>query len=104
MELQINILLVVHKLFLIIILVKKRTIFPIHYVVFRILFLLFIVTDTILVELIDSEYLIHQGPDIKKLVQASATVAIWVPYMIISQRVRNTFVVKFPSSKSPSIN
>ncbi|MBN1117031.1 MAG: DUF2569 family protein, partial [Bacteroidales bacterium] len=98
-ELLANILLVVYTFFLIIILFKRRTIFPIHYVVFRILFLLFIVTDTILVEMIDSEYFFYQGPDIKKMVQATAAAAIWVPYMFISQRVKNTFVVRFNSSK-----
>ncbi len=91
-ELLMNCLVVVYSVFLIILLVKKRTIFPLHYVTLRVVVLVFVTVDAYLLSLIESEYFVSEPANIREIVTSIIGAAIWIPYMMKSQRVKDTFI------------
>ncbi len=96
-ELLMNTLCLIYSVFLIVILIKRRTIFPVHFITFRFINLFVVVTDIILTSLINSEYFPSDSWNAKELMRAIVGTAIWVPYMLNSQRVKETFVKKYKS-------
>lgn len=90
-ELFINCILFVYSILLGILFVKRRTIFPLHYIWFRIINLVFLVIAAVLVTQINSPYL-NDVSYVKELSRAFFSSLIWIPYMIYSQRVKDTFV------------
>ena len=92
MELLINIFMLVYSVLLIFLLFNKRTVFPTHYIIFRVSYVLFIAFDYYLMTQIDNEYFVLEQSDLNSLIKAVVSTAIWVPYMLSSDRVRDTFV------------
>ncbi|MFC2104445.1 DUF3857 domain-containing protein [Bacteroidota bacterium] len=99
LELLMNCIFLVYTVFLIVLLFKKRTTFPIHYVSFRVINLLFIIVDAILLTQINSEYFDNTAVDYKNISRAVIGAAIWIPYMLTAQRVKDTFVKKYKKSE-----
>lgn len=99
MELLMNCLFLVYSIFLIILLVQKRTIFPIHYVSFRIINLVFLIADLVLVGTIDSEHFTNDASDMQELSRTIISAFVWIPYMLLSQRVKDTFTNKIKVKK-----
>lgn len=91
LELMMNVVFVVYLIFLIILFFKRRSTFPIHYISFKIINLVLIVTDYYLLLQIESDYLVADDSAIKAVVKVFIGAAIWIPYMLFSERVKDTF-------------
>jgi hypothetical protein len=92
LELFINLLFIIYSLFLILLLVNRRTTFPRHYIILRVLNLLLVFADFILVSQIDNPNFTSSSSSVTELSKAIFGAAIWIPYMLYSERVKNTFV------------
>lgn len=106
-ELFTNCIFLVYSIFLIVLAVKRRTIFPLHYIAFRILNFSLILIDYILSSQINSVYFTHENLETKELVKSFLGLCIWVPYMIYSYRVKDTFAIKYakdPSNSNENLN
>lgn len=89
-ELLYNLSLVFFAVFLLILMHLKRSIFPTVFVYYRIAVVVGFILDIGLTSsLMDLDIDSEQYSDLAKTVVASA---IWVPYMLFSTRVKNTFV------------
>lgn len=87
-ELVYNLGIIFLAIFLIVMMHQKRTTFPKLYIYFRVIALVGIILDNIWgAEIIGSESI-----DGKGLARTIIGAAIWIPYMIKSQRVQETFV------------
>lgn len=87
-EIILNIGIILFAIFLIVLMHQKRNSFPMLFVWFRIVVLAGLIIDTIIVaKLVGLD--ISDYSDLFKTILGAA---IWVPYMLYSQRVKNTFV------------
>ncbi len=93
-EMLMNCVLMVYIVFILILFIKRRSIFPLHFIIFRGLHLLFVIGDMIFVSQISNSNFAPEGSLAKPLVYSILGTCIWVPYMIYSERVRDTFVIK----------
>lgn len=78
------------SLYMIHIMLKRRRSYPNSFITFQLALIAFIVVDLLTVAI-----LLNAAPrleDTKDLMQAVTGAAIWIPYMLRSKRVANTFV------------
>jgi len=87
-ELIYNIAIILAAIFLIVLMHQKRTIFPKLYIYFRVAVLAGLIIDTIL----GAEILGADSIEYDDLGRSIIGAAIWIPYMMKSQRVKETFV------------
>lgn len=95
-ELLMNCVLIVYSIFLLILLIKKRTIFPIHFISFELMFFGTMLISAILISQIDSIYLDQEAikSNSTEVFRAFIGACIWIPYMLKSERVKKTFLNK----------
>jgi hypothetical protein len=87
-----NIGFVVAQLWLIVLFFKRSRHFPRLYIWVVLLNLPFILADAWLGSFVITDEPMFDPDTAKELARSIATIAIWVPYMRMSKRVRNTFV------------
>jgi len=91
------ILLVVMPVVLLILLFNRKRRFPGLYVVWGIVSLVFLIGDVIVAKAVFPEVFAEGGVEVfddttvKEIVRGAVLVVIWVPYMLLSRRARNTF-------------
>jgi hypothetical protein len=91
-ELMFNLAVIFSAVFLIVLMHQKRATFPKLYIYFRVAILVGLILDTVLcVQLLGVEV-----AEFKDLFRAIIGAAIWIPYMLNSERVRETFVRAHP--------
>ena len=71
---------------------RKSRFFPKTYIAIALLNLCFIVLDTWFASFVLPDEQMLNPDTTKEIVRSLVSVAIWVPYMMVSKRVRNTFV------------
>jgi hypothetical protein len=95
-EIAINLLCIVISIYLLFLFFQKSWRFPKVYIIFLIVNLGFIVTDAFAVRIILPERPILDPGTAREFGRSLFGVIIWVPYLLLSKRVRNTFVRSTP--------
>lgn len=70
---------------------RKNYKFPSFFIFFKITYVVFIISDVILCCIV-LQFARDYSPDLKGIFRSIIYVCIWVPYMLTSVRVKNTFI------------
>ena len=90
-EMIVNIGLFIVSLYLVFLFFSKHRLFPITYVLIAVVTLIFIPLDAWLTTYVLPDEPIFDPDTIRNLTQAFVSSIIWIPYMMTSKRVKNTF-------------
>lgn len=71
---------------------SKKLAFPKWYIGLAVFSLVFIIADAFAIKLVMPSEPVFDPDTIKELMRSLFTVVVWVPYMLISKRVKITFV------------
>lgn len=96
-EIVINSALVLVGFSLIYLFFSKHYLFPKVYIAVLVFSLVFIGADAWLVSLVLPEEPMFDPDTLREVARALGGVVVWVPYMLVSKRVRATFVRKMPA-------
>lgn len=77
---------------LVLIFFRKSRYFPKVYIVLAIINLCFMVLDAWLVSFVLPNQAMFDPDTVKEVSRALVSAAVWIPYMLVSKRVKNTFV------------
>jgi uncharacterized membrane protein YhdT len=91
-EMGINILLVAAWIFIAYLFFTKKALFPKWYIGVALFTLAFIVMDAYAITLVLPEQPMFDDETMKELARSLVSVLIWVPYMLVSKRVKATFI------------
>lgn len=91
-EIGINILLIAAWIYIAYLFFSKKKLFPKVYMSVMIFTLLFIILDAFAVKLVLPDEPIFDPETTKEVVQTLVACIIWIPYMLLSKRVKATFV------------
>lgn len=91
-EIVINLFFVAASLYLLFLFFRKSWRFPKLYVGYLIANLLFVVADAFAVQFVLPDRPILDPETMRDLIRSLVGVALWVPYVFLSRRVKNTFV------------
>ncbi len=91
-----NLFFIVFSLILIFLFFTKSPFFPSLIIIYITTYLLYIVGDSFLADLIPAIASASDPESIKELFRAVIAAAIWIPYFRTSRRVKNTFVKHTP--------
>ena len=91
-EICYNIAMTAATIYLIFLFFFKKQFFPRFYISILIISFVSVLVDAVLVKFVFPEEPIFSVDTIKTLVQVGIVAAIWVPYLLISKRVKATFV------------
>ena len=99
-ELLYNISLISASIFLIVLMHKKRTSFPTLYIYFRVAVVVGLIIDLMWgIKVVGTD-----ASDYKDLFKSIVGAAIWIPYMLQSKRVEQTFINQYPKNKDESFD
>jgi hypothetical protein len=99
-ELGFNALMFAASIYLIYLFFSKHYLFPKVYIILVVISLVFIPLDAWFVSFIMPEKPIFDPETLKEFVRTLIVGMIWIPYMLISKRVKATFVEKLPEKES----
>ena len=91
-EICFNIAMTAAAIYLIFLFFFKKHLFPRFYICILIISFISVLVDAVLVKFVFPEEPMFGVDTIKTLVQIGIAAAIWVPYLLISKRVKATFV------------
>lgn len=98
-EISYNFILVVASLYLIYLFFSKNYLFPKLYICIAVVSLIFIPLDAWLVTKVLPDQPMFDPETTKEFARSLAGVVIWVPYLIVSKRVKATFVENLPNKQ-----
>ncbi|MBW8640329.1 DUF2569 domain-containing protein [Hoeflea sp. WL0058] len=90
-EVCINALLFLGGVYLIYLFFRKREFFPRLFIYLAVFGFVFVFVDAMSIKIVLPSEPIFDTPTITELAKSGATVFIWVPYMLVSERVKATF-------------
>ena len=70
----------------------KKKIFPKVYIGMLIFSFLFIVLDALAIKMVLPDEVIFDKDTIRAMGRGAISMAIWIPYMLVSKRVKATFI------------
>jgi hypothetical protein len=91
-ELMVNTFLILMLIYLLYLFFKKNKSFPKNYIFISLFAIIVIPVDAYLVSVVIPNQKIWEAETLKSFIQTLLSGAIWIPYMLKSQRVRNTFI------------
>ena len=91
-ELMVNTFLILMLIYLLYLFFKKKKSFPKNYIFISLFAIIVIPVDAYLVSVVIPNEKIWDAETLKSFIQTLLSGAIWIPYMLKSQRVRNTFI------------
>jgi hypothetical protein len=91
-EIGINLMLVFAWIFIAYLFFSKKSLFPKSYIAILIFSLTFIVADALAMKIILPNEPVFDPETTKETLRSLVGVLIWVPYMLVSKRVKATFV------------
>ena len=91
-EITINIGLLLVWLYICFLFFSKKTVFPKWFITITLFTLCFIVTDAFAIKMVLPEQPVFDAETLKELIRSLISSCIWVPYMLVSKRVKATFV------------
>jgi transglutaminase-like putative cysteine protease len=95
-ELIVNVFLIVYSVLLLFLFFKRRNTFPVAMIYFLLINLLFVFIDTLLTHFV-FKHTEFSYADTTELLQAFVAGAIWTPYFLRSQQVKETFIMPHDS-------
>jgi hypothetical protein len=101
-EIVVNSGLILVSFYLIYLYFSKHYMFPKLYIAVAVFSLAFIVADAWLATIVLPDEPMFDPDTFKEVARGLVGVVIWVPYMLVSRRVKATFVRKMPAEKSPT--
>ena len=99
-EIAVNALLFFACLYLLYLFFKKHYLFPRYYIVIQVAALISILIDSCVLYLINPNEPVFDSDTVKSLMRGLFSAAIWIPYMLKSERVKNTFIEHRPFNKT----
>jgi len=87
-----NLLMIMASIYLIYLFFTKKTSFPKLYILILVVSILFIPIDALLVSFIFPEIEAFDSDTVRELIRSVVAGTIWIHYMLISERVKATFV------------
>ena len=91
-EMLFNAVFIIASMYLILLFFKKKAGFPKWYIGIAVSSLLFIIVDAFAIRLVIPDAPIFDKETNMEVIRGVITVVIWVPYMLVSERVKATFV------------
>ncbi len=91
-EISINVALALTWLFIAFLFLTKKRLFPKWYIGILVFTLAFMLVDAVAIKAVLPNEEIFDPDTIKELARTLVTMLIWVPYMLMSKRVKATFV------------
>ncbi|WP_298322448.1 DUF3857 domain-containing protein [uncultured Dokdonia sp.] len=103
LEMIINVALVIYSIVLIILFFKKRTVVPKLMIILYASMLILLILDTVAANLLAPDlYSAEENQEfLKDIMKALFRCTIWIPYFVISKRVKETFVNRGPNYVEP---
>jgi len=91
-EIGINIMLVITWIFIAYLFFTKKKLFPKMYIGVMLFSLAFILLDALAIKLVLPDEPIFDPDTLKEIFRSVIAISIWVPYMLVSKRVKSTFI------------
>ena len=91
-EIIVSIFLILLSLYLLFLFFAKKKNFPKNYIFISLFVILYIPVDAFLVSTIVPNAKVFDGEIVKSFFQTLISGAVWIPYMMKSERVKNTFI------------
>jgi hypothetical protein len=91
-EIVINLGFIAFSIYLLYLFFRKSSRFPRAYILISIAGFAFVLTDALAAQIVLPEQPLLDADTARELGRSAISAAIWIPYMLFSKRVRNTFV------------
>jgi len=91
-EIGINIILLIVWVYIAYLFFTKKKLFPKMYIGIMLFSLIFIVVDAFAIQIVLPDEPTFDKDTLKELFRSVIAIAIWVPYMLVSKRVKATFI------------
>lgn len=102
-EIVVNIALVALFIWMIMLFLRKNWRFPHVFIFVRILVIVILLVDAYALSIVLPDLPMFDPQTVRDLMQNVVGAAIWVPYMLISKRVKETFIVGAPRGSDTDI-
>lgn len=91
-EILVNSIMLLAWLYIAYLFFSKKAALPKWYIGLAVFGLVFVIADAFAIRLVVSDAPIFDADIVRELMRSLITVVIWVPYMLVSKRVKATFV------------
>jgi hypothetical protein len=91
-EIVVNLGIIALSIYLLYLFFRKSSRFPKTYILFAIVSFAFVLVDALAAQVVLPDQPLLDAHTARELGRSAIAAAIWIPYMIFSERVRNTFV------------
>jgi len=102
-EIGINCIIILASFYLIYLFYSKNRLFPKLYIALAAFYPMFLVADAWAVNFVIPDAPIFDEETIRQVTRSIIGAVIWIPYMLMSERVKNTFVNPEPSIDDESL-